>query len=246
MTEPLEYFLEKYGMDISSFEKLVFGKRYTAVLLKNGNIGVCANLFNKVEVEIKDLVTPNSNDLSHRIVLNAYFNAALNYSNRYNDEADIFDAVNFNTYKKIVMIGHFGPLLEKFEQNNIEVSVFDLNRKDDQYAFRKSEIQYISEVDAVILTATSIFNETFMSIVNSTGNDCNIYILGPSSIMNEGILKYKNIRMIFGTVFQRNDERVLNIIRNGGGTKQFIHFGKKVYFKTFKRINNNDKATSRN
>ena len=91
-------------------------------------------------------------------------------------------------------------------------------------------MKYTSEAKAVILTATSIFNETFMSIVKNTRNNCDIFILGPSSIMNEDMLKYKNIKMIFGSVFQSNDERVLNTIRTGGGTKQFIRFGKKVYF----------------
>ncbi|MBL7128666.1 MAG: hypothetical protein ISS16_06740 [Ignavibacteria bacterium] len=230
MIEPLEHFFEKYGVDVSKIDRLVFGIRYTAVLLKNGNIGVCANLFNKVEVEIEDLKLPDLNNISHRIILNAYFNAALNYSNKYNDESDIFDIIHFSAYKKIVMIGYFGPLLERFKQDNIKISVFDLKKKNYQFTSEKSKMKYTSKAEAVILTATSIFNETFMSIVKNTRNNCDIFILGPSSIMNEDMLKYKNIKMIFGSVFQSSDERVLNTIRTGGGTKQFIRFGKKVYF----------------
>jgi len=230
MTEPLAHFLEKYGVDNSEIKRIVCGHRYSAVLLNNGNIGVCANLFNKIEVEIEDLKSPDLNNISHRIILNAYFSAALNYSNKYNDESDIFDIIHFSTYKKIVMIGYFGPLLERFKQDNIKISVFDLKKKNYQLTLEKSKMKYTSEAKAVILTATSIFNETFMSIVENTRNNCDIFILGPSSIMNEDMLKYKNIKMIFGSVFQSNDERVLNTIRAGGGTKQFIRFGKKVYF----------------
>jgi uncharacterized protein (DUF4213/DUF364 family) len=229
MTEPLEHFFNKYGVDTLEIKKIVCGRKYTAVLLKNGNIGVCANLFNVVEVEIEDLKSTDLNNTSHRIILNAYFNAVLNYSNRYNEAADIFDIVNFNNYSKIVMIGYFGPLLERFKQYDIEISVFDLKKKNHRTTPEKSELEYVSKADVIILTATSIFNKTFMGIVNNAGSNCDIYILGPSSIMNENILKYKNIKMIFGSVFQSNDNRVLDTIRNGGGTKQFIRFGKKVY-----------------
>ena len=91
---PLQHFLEKYGVDISTIQKIVCGRKYSAVLLKNGNIGVCANLQNHVTVEIDDLKTPDLDKTEHRILLNAYYNATLNYSNRYEQSVDIFDGVD--------------------------------------------------------------------------------------------------------------------------------------------------------
>ncbi len=35
--------------------------------------------------------------------------------------------------------------------------------------------------------------------------------------------------MIFGAVFKMNDERVMDTIKNGGGTRDFLHFGRKIY-----------------
>jgi len=37
---------------------------------------------------------------------------------------------------------------------------------------------------------------------------------------------------IFGSVFEKNDERVLNVIENGYGTRKFLPFGKKIYLKS--------------
>jgi len=43
---------------------------------------------------------------------------------------------------------------------------------------------------------------------------------------------YKNVKEIFGSVFEKNDERVLNVIENGYGTRKFLPFGKKIYLKS--------------
>ncbi len=47
-TEPLEFLLSKYKFDTNEIVQISTGQRYTAVLLKGGNIGVCANLGNKL------------------------------------------------------------------------------------------------------------------------------------------------------------------------------------------------------
>jgi len=229
MNEPLIHFVGKYGVNLSKIDRIICGRKYSAVMLKNGNIGVCANLLNKLKVEIRDLEYPDLNSNEHRIILNAYFNAVLNYSKSYEKTADIFDVIDFNTYGNIIMVGLFRPLLEKFERNNIRISVFDLVKENYSQAFIENEMEYFRKADAVILTATTIFNRTFMNIVNKTGDNCDLFILGPSAIMNKDMFKYRNIKMIFGAVFKKNDDRVLNTIRNGGGTRKFLPFGKKVY-----------------
>lgn len=229
MEEPLKYFVNKYGVDNSQIGKIVCGEKYTAVMLKNGSIGVCANLLNKVEIDIKDLESPNLNNTGHRIILNAYFNSILNYSTNYDKTADIFNIIDFSTYENIIMVGLFKSLLEKFECNNIRISVFDLRKKNLGHESPVKEMESVGKADAIILTATSIFNKTFMNIVNDTGDNCDIFLLGPTSIMTKEMFDYRNIKMIFGAIFEKKDERVLETIKNGGGTRLFLPFGKKVY-----------------
>ncbi len=230
MKEPLIHFVDKYGVAVSKIEKIICGRKYSAVLLKNGNIGVCANLLEKVNITIEDLRTPNLHDAEHRILLNAYFNALLNYRNHYDDKSgDIFEIVDFKKYETIIMIGLFKPLLEKLKKNNIPIRTFDLIKHENQVLPIEMEIPFIKKADAVILTATSIFNDTFLEIVNNSGEKCDIFILGPSAIMDEDMFLYKNIKFIFGAVFNPADERVLTAIANGYGTQKFLCFGRKVF-----------------
>ncbi len=230
--DPLKFYLDKYKIDISEIEKIIFGNIYTAVMLKNGNIGVCANQHIIISVDIRDLKNPNLDNIEHKIVINAYFNALLNYDNDFKLQGDIFDIIDFKSNTNIVMIGLFQPILKKFNSKEIKLHIFDHNRTEPVLTPMKHQSKYLQQADIVILTATSIANGSFSDLINITSKYCDIYILGPSSILDKNILSYRNIKGIFGCVFKPYDKRVLQVINEGYGTRYFIKFGKKVFLLT--------------
>ncbi len=229
MKEPLEYFFEKYGIDLQNIKHIVCGEKYVAVVLKNGNIGVCATLENYVNVEAKDLRFPELKNIQHRIVLTAYFNAVFNYENMYDSTVDIFNKIEFRKYKSIVMIGFFRSLVDKFEKENIQLTIFDKFEEDPKLTEMSLQLNIVSQADALILTSTSVFNNTFLELVNATKNDCDVFTLGPSTIMHKEMFLYRNVRLLFGSVFDPDDILALKIIQSGGGTKQFMPYMKKVF-----------------
>jgi len=229
MQEPLDFFFEKYGIDLKSINQIVCGKKYVAVLLKNGNLGICATLDHYVKLDIKDLRFPDLRNIPHRIVLNAYFNAAYNYQNPYDTSVDIFDQINFKQYQKIVMIGFFRSLVEKFEREEINLTIFDKALEDDKLIDMSKQLSEVSKADALILTSTSVFNNSFLEIVSATNEQCDVYMLGPSTILNQEMFQYRNVKVLFGAIFMLNDVNTLKIIEQGGGTRQFLQFMDKVY-----------------
>ena len=218
------------GIDPTQIQEIVCGEKYVAVQLKNGNIGVCSTLHNKVDVEIEDLKDFNVNSVPHRIVATAYFNALLNYDRNYPKQIDIFDEINFRKYPNIVMIGYFGTLTEKFKKASINLSIFDLKNNNSELVDIKEQKGFLAKADVVILTSTSVFNNTFLELISTTPEQCMIFTLGPSTILHPDMFKYRNIHTIFGSVFKKNDLELLEIIRNGGGTKSFMHRMSKVCF----------------
>ncbi|MFO7843448.1 MAG: DUF364 domain-containing protein [Bacteroidales bacterium] len=231
MQEPLHYFFEKYGLNLQKIKQIICGEKYVAVWLKNGHIGVCATLGHYVNVTIQDLRFPDLDNIQHRIVLNAYFNAAFNYNNKYDYTIDIFDKIDFTIYSSIVMIGYFRSLVKKFEDENISLTVFDKLVEDDKLSDMSKQLKEISTTDAVVLSSTTIFNHTFSELIQGTKDKCDIYTLGPSTIMHPDMFQYRNIKLLFGSVFEPNDINTLKIIENGGGTKQFLPFMNKVFLK---------------
>ncbi len=230
-TEPLEFLLAKHDFEINAIEKIYTGLRYTAVLLKNGNIGVCANLGQIINPGKDNYVNLNMQDHAHRIVLNACFNALLNNTNECLKEGDIFDVIDFKAYKNIIMIGLFKPVLQKFDKAGIPIHIFDYRKNNEILVSMNDQKKFLKEADSVILTSTSLANNTFLEIVNSTKQNCDIFLLGPSSIIINEMLSYRNIKMIFGTCFNKYDERVLKIIDEDGGTRDFSRFASKKILK---------------
>jgi uncharacterized protein len=229
MKEPLEYFFEKYGVDLQNIKHIVCGEKYVAVVLKKGNIGVCATLDNYVNIEVRNLRFPDLKNIQHRIVLTAYFNATFNYSYNYDASIDIFNKIDFKKYKNIVMIGYFQSLADKFTKQDIPLTIFDKEVNDTQLTDMSLQLNMVSQADALILTSTSVFNNTFLELVNATKNDCDVFTLGPSTILHNEMFLYRNVKLLFGSVFDPNDILTLKIIEAGGGTKQFMIYMKKVF-----------------
>ncbi len=228
--DPLIFFLDKYGYDAHGIKNIVAGEKYTAVVLNEGHMGVCANLGNPVASVIPSFmeqVSPDLTDICHRIIFTAYLNACHNYHGFESQQDDIFDVLDFSRKSCIVMVGYFKPVVQKFEQAGIALEIFDMAHKNAVLADNDCQKQRLNAADTVILTSTSVFNGTFLETIHATSDGCSVYLLGPSSIMLPEMLQYKNIKMIFGATFEKNDSRVLSVIQNNGGTRQFIKFGGK-------------------
>ncbi|MCD6112528.1 MAG: hypothetical protein J7J86_04575 [Bacteroidales bacterium] len=229
-TEPLKYFIEKYGIDVDSIKRIVYGKKYSALMLNNGNIGVCSNLLRNVNVSKNELLNIDINNLDHRIIANAYFCALFNNDNIYNKKQDIYKTVDFSIYKDIVMIGLFRPLVKKFERDDVNIHIFDKMIDSDKTVPMKFQKDYLSKADCVILSGTTVFNGSFQQIINNTNEKCDVFLLGPSCIMHQYLFKFKNLKVIFGSVFNKYDDEVLNIIEKDYGTKEFLPLGNKVEY----------------
>ena len=227
--EPLRQLIDRYGFDFSQIKTIATGLRYSAVMLKNGNIGVCANLGNTVMISKKKFEKPDLDNIQHRILVNAYFNALLNDADDNKRSGDIFDVINFGSYKTIVMVGLFRPIVKKFRDNGILLHVFDVVKNDPTLTPLEQQSACLKKADAVILSSTTVFNNTFLNILKEVQVACDVLMLGPSSIMTREMFEYKNVRSIFGSVFNKFDEDVLKIIQGGGGTKDFQPLGRKVY-----------------
>jgi hypothetical protein len=227
--EPLEMFYKVAGFDPDLIDRFESGEKYTGIMLKNGNIGVCAVLGHKINDSLLRERVPDFNDPGQRIILNAYFNARLNYELPEVSRGDIFSKERFSQYSEIVMIGSFSTLLKKFSNFSIPVAVFDRLSEEEFLIPMRRQPEFLSNADCVILTGTTISNNSFMEITEHTPAGCDIFLLGPSNTIHPSIFGYRNIKVVFGSRFSKGDHQVLDLIRDGHGTKSFLKETNKVY-----------------
>ena len=227
MKEPITHFYEKFGFDGSLIKKVICGKKYLAVVLNSGKTGVCATLLNNVNFSLSELGPIDLTSISHRVFLTAYYNALFNSKALIHSRKDIFDQIDFSSFKNIVMIGYFDSLVKKFNNSDIKLKIFDLIDYEETVDIARIN-DYLAFADVVVLTSTSVFNNTFHGIIENTGINTKVMMLGPSTIIHPDMFKYKNVEILFGSVFHDNDEELLKIIASGKGTKSFMHRMTKV------------------
>ena len=231
MNDPLELLMKTHGFDPAVIRNIVAGSKYCAVVLQDGSLGVCATLGNLVENEPQSLSNPDLGKNSHRIVINAYFNALLNPKADCLHNKDILEIADFRAYQYPVMIGLFKPVVKRLEKLDVRLAIFDPRHDPgENEGLLPDHLQgeYLRRADAVILSATTIFNQSFSQVIAETKDSCDIFILGPSTPLAIELFQHHNICALFGTVFEPDDQRVLEVIKAGKGTRSFIKFASKV------------------
>ena len=225
--DPLQHLFNINKPVITNVKSITSGELCLAVLLNNGNIGVCASLNNRFDIDSNALINPDFAKPGHRAVLIAYYNAFYNYDHVVTSDHDILEKVDFTCFKKIVMIGNFRPLIKKFNSLGVKLNVFDLENDDAYLIDIKLQQEYIRAADALIVTGTTLLNNTFSDIVGNTNDNCKVYLLGPSTILSKELFKFKNVEKIFGAVFT-DAAKVTSLIERGGSIKDCLSYGKKV------------------
>lgn len=230
MQEPIKHFYNITGFDRSQIMKYALGGKFIGLMLRDGKIGICSTLGTEVDdAIIRKEIKPDLDNPGHRIILNAYFNAVHNYSNRYEKHSDIFDAIDFGKLRDIVMIGYFESLYEKFRSRNIPVKAYDRSVENRNVEPLAEMNDSLLKAGVVIVTGTTLFNKSIMEILEATPDNCNVLLLGPSNILHNDMLKYRNVKMVFGSVFDNFDDSIIRQVGEGLGARQFLKVENKVF-----------------
>lgn len=228
MKDPVSVLFESFPYDIEKILASSCGEAYVAIMLDNGQIGVCSTLNKPVETDPMLLSRPDLKRPDHRMLVTAYANAHINYLRDHLSSGDIFDQVDFARKQHTVMVGYFPPLVEKFRRDKLPLTTFD-QMKDYPDLTPISQLgDKLRESDCVIITSTTLINETFMDVIPLVKPGSEILMLGPSTPLYPEFKQLYSITGQFGMIFKPYDFQLLNIIGKGMGTQSFSKIGKKV------------------
>jgi uncharacterized protein (DUF4213/DUF364 family) len=223
---PLEYFFQKVGFEAQKIKQFVYGQKYAVIELTDGYCGVCGHTS-----KLSDTSVPSSIDLEnemHRIVYVCYLNALFNREFDALEPSSFVEQIEKNAYKNIVMVGLFRPLLKRYEQRGIYPLVFDHSKSDPGLIPMHEQPEKLKNADLLILSATTLANNTFVGIMQAIGIHTKVAMTGPSSLLHPDFFKFIPNGIISGMVFKPNNPELIQCIKNGFGTQHFKIFGKKV------------------
>ena len=225
-------------------ELLCLGLGYTAVTLSDGGIGLsythfedkksCMLLNRHIDYEeqpaLQLLEKIKSDHPVERSMALALVNA-LNYTDALGYPEDrknqiMFEEFNIGEGTRAAMVGFIGPLVELLNQKQATVEVLDASRnmghKEDFYA------KLGNWADVLLLTSTSILNNTTEEILQNAHPKVKTVMLGPSTPMVAAAFDHLPVHMLAGTV-PIDTANILKAIRHGMGTPVLQKFSRKSY-----------------
>jgi uncharacterized protein (DUF4213/DUF364 family) len=243
LNQSLYQLFEKNARQVT-IEILSIGLGYTAVTTSDGGIGLsytyfgdkksCMILNEHIDYETMPaslLLEKIKSDVSvERSMALALINA-LNYDNSLalpedKDNKMMFDMLGLEQGPKVAMVGYFGPLVRIFKKNGIALEILDESR---DMGHRSDFYHKLGNwADVLLLTSTSILNQSTEEILENVGEKVKTVMLGPSTPMAEQAFEHLPVSMLAGTVATDKDN-ILKAVRHGMGTPILHKFSRKSY-----------------
>lgn len=143
-------------------------------------------------------------------------------------ESDILDLLSFRPEDTVGMVGYFGPLVEPLKKRVRALYIFE-RKPDPGYDILPEDAarDLVPKCQVVVTTATTILNHTIDSLLDLAKSAREIAILGPSTPFLPDIFRVRGVTLLSG--LQVTDPaKVLQIVSEGGGTRQFLHAVRKL------------------
>ncbi len=228
----------------ATIDHVSIGVGYTAVTMSDGGIGIAAtgvalNGCCPASHEMADFEGGPASDLLKLILkpgpmgrtmalalINALNHQAVQHLPEDADNSVLFDRFGVLSGSRIAMVGYFPPLVRWLEEKKVPLSVIDDSKgMGDKRAFYR---QLDGWADLLLVTATSILNNSTETILSYAGPNLKTVLLGPSTPMLPDAFAHLPIHMLAGTHITA-PQQALKIVRHAGGTRDLKPVSRKVY-----------------
>jgi uncharacterized protein (DUF4213/DUF364 family) len=228
----------------TAVDVLSVGLGYTAATTSDGGIGIAYTYFQEKKscmvlnqafdfeghpaIELLEKI--KSDNIVERSMALALVNA-LNYKDALNLPEDKNNAIlseKFGIRKgtKVAMVGFFGPLVKRFEEKKVSLEILDESRQLGRAGDFYQKLSSWAEV--LLLTSTSILNNTTEKILAHAAGQLKTVMLGPSTPMVGQVFDHLPVHMLAGTV-PLDKDGILRAVRHGAGTPILHKFSRKSY-----------------
>lgn len=227
-------------------EQLCLGLGYTAVSTSDGGIGIAYTWFDeknccmvnegykdpegKPAIELLEKIH-SDNPLQRSMAL-ATINA-LNFQTatslpEQSENQLLLENLGIGPGTRIAMVGLFKPLVRLFEKQGAEVEVHDIGK---QIGDKKSFYEKLKNwAEVVIVTSTSLLNNTTEKILEQIGVEARTVLMGPSTPLVSEAFASLPVHYLAGTL-PENIAGTFRAVRHGTGTPIIQKFGRKVLLK---------------
>lgn len=219
------------------------GLGYICTMLESGECGLAYSFRNElghccsVLAQAGDLIGKECEEiipwLKDKNLLKAavglsVINALLNNRSHESETGNIVKEIKMKKDEIFGMVGDFEPILKIVRKQTENIYVFERIPKKENGLYPDKDIpSYLPDCDVVVVTGTSIINNTIDEVLPFCSKAREVFIVGPSTPLDTKSFMEHNVRILAGTVVT-DPEKMLRIISQGGGTMQMKPASKHV------------------
>ncbi len=231
------------GARQAQIDQVCLGLGYTAVALANGDVGLAYTYFDRktgctlVEnyhdyegrpaIELLELIKsrqPLQRSMALALI-NALCQPGLHQLPEDSDNRKLFDVLGIGPGTRLAMVGMFAPLVKALQANGVSVEVVDEFRGiGDKKAFEQKLSQW---AHAVLITSTTLLNNTCEEVLSHIGQDVKTALLGPSTPMVAEAFAPIGLAALAGIAVTQAVP-ILKVVRHGLGTPYLHRYSKKI------------------
>jgi len=219
-------------------QRVVAGGRFCAVMLDDGGVGVaniCPDVCGEPSPQVVgSLPQPGTSaaDLlrtlgssTHSAVGLATANALANRSCCWEERStrgDLLDVLELRPDDQVGMVGCFAPLLEPVRRQVQQLSVFERGpRLTPELLPEKQALEMLPRCSVALITSTTIVNGTIDNLLQAATGCREVALLGPSTPFVPEIFTEDCCVTLMAGVVVLDTKRLLQIVEEGGGTRDF-------------------------
>jgi len=218
------------------------GKKLVAVELDDGGIGVAYNLNEGENVaqslpEASEVIGREAQEIAYfmlrdnpqyRAIGVAVCNAVADYdslSTKVLDAADVLDARPSDV---VGMIGNIKPIAQQLEPKVSRLIIFDRGNPEGVYPEEQQE-ELLPLCDLIILTSSSLLNDTFSKVVSYCRKARKIILTGATTPLYPEAFKGSGVTALAGCRwFPQYKEEIFDSIKQGACLRRAIQYGEKL------------------
>ena len=222
------------------------GLKYTAVALEDGSLGLaltpvdcqehsCWSFGDRSPMMGRpgvELLAGLSSRVPGETALGlACANAVFNRSGAPGTRGDVLDMIAPRPEDRVVMVGHFQPVVRRLQGQVASLAIFDLH-VDQGPDVRPAEEVFsaLPYADVALITATTLINHTLDPILQAAGHCRQVALLGASTPMVPVVFASGPISLLSG-VHANQIAEILQTVSEGGGMAVFKKYVNKINLK---------------
>ena len=154
-------------------------------------------------------------------------NALTNHQIDGAQEGDILKVLNIHPGDEVGMVGYFAPMVPELKKRVKHLTIFEKREQPGEILPEEAAFEWLPKCQIALITSTTILNNTIDPLLKAAASCREVVLLGTSTPLVSEAFKDTPVTMLSG-VEVIIPKGILQIVSEGGGTRDFKNFVRKL------------------